>query len=101
MDLFGEMVLLLAPVHGEASVRKRRPEPKSAAVREAETALYRALENVLRGIVRLQNEVRESASFLESLLGSVSTQREQALIQGRLNRMRKDWPELLDKRKGD
>lgn len=77
-------------------MRKRRPEPKSAAVREAETALVRALESVVRGIERLQNEVRESAGFLEMLLRRRDVGlNNRVMIEAQLARIRKAWPELI------
>jgi hypothetical protein len=81
-------------------MRKRRRAP-SFAVREAETALVRALENVVRGIERLQNEVRESVSFLESLARRDVGPAQRILIEGQLKRMRKDWPELFKPRGKD
>ena len=81
-------------------MRKRRREP-SAAVREAETALVRALENVVRGIERLQNQVREDGVFLRRLLDDGISPRAEECILKHLSWMEQRWPELFKQPKGD
>lgn len=87
-------------VHGEARVMRKRRRAPSFAVREAEKPLLTSLDKVVRGIWRLQNEVRESASFLESLARRVAPA-QRILIEGQLKRMRKDWPDLFKPRGKD
>lgn len=81
-------------------MRKRRREP-STAVREAEKSLLTSLLKVVSGVERLQNEVRESVSFLESLARRDVGPAQRILIEGQLKRMRKDWPELFKPRGKD
>ena len=100
--MLGEVVRVLERLYGEArGMRKRRREP-SIAVYEAEKSLLTSLEKVVRGVERLEAQVRSDHAFLKRLIDK------DALDHGwaeeaakRLAKMRKDWPELLEPRGKD
>jgi len=62
---------------------------------EAEKSLLKSLRKVACGVERLQNEVREAERLLEYLYRSENRDEVARRIRVRLERMRKDWPELL------
>ena len=66
--MLGEVVRVLARLHGEAwGMRKRRRAP-SSAVREAEKSLLTSLLKVVSGVLRLEAQVLSDAAFLKRLI---------------------------------
>lgn len=62
---------------------------------EAEKSLLTSLEKVVRGVERLENEVKGAADFLEALLPLSVSRGVTVRIEQKLKRMRKEWPELF------
>jgi hypothetical protein len=89
------LVILSLPFLIWSAAKDRKPLTRY----EAEKSLLVSLEKVVRGVERLQNEVRESERFLECLYRSENRDEVARRIRVRLERMRKDWPELLPRGK--